>query len=162
MLDATGHDPSQATTIQVERFADIVAPLRVLFTDMWSDMSRDISLPPLDVNYDGYVRLEAAGVLRTFTVRLRGALVGAAVFFVSPSMHYGGTKWASSDVIWIRPDMRRPLLGYRLLKFAEDAMQREGVTVLRMGAQLARPELGRLLVYMGYNAAEVHYQKVLP
>ena len=162
MLDATGHEPSQDTTIQMERFADIVEPLRVLFTDLWSDIARDQTLPPMDVDWDSYVRLESLGVTRTFTVRLRGALVGAAVYFIAPNMHHRGTVWATCDVIWIRPDMRLPLLGLRLLRYAEDSLHRAGATVFRVGAKVKRPELARLLVHMGYEPVEVHYQKVLP
>ena len=160
MLDAIA-EPSNDATIQPERFAEITEELNDLFTDMWSDVSRDQSLPAMDVDYSIYVRLENAGVLRTFTVRLGGELIGAMVFFVTPNLHHRNSMWATCDVVWIRPDMRRPMVGLRLIRYAEAALQAEGVNVIRIGAKVRRPELARLLVYMGYDAVEISYQKVL-
>ena len=162
MLDAVGHDPSPNATIQAEQFSGLVEPLRHLFTDMWSDMARDQSLPPMDVDFASYIRLEALGVLRTYTVRWQGELVGAAVYFIAPNLHHNNTVWATSDVIWIRPDMRRPLLGLRLLRHAEDDLRRAGATVFHVGTKVKRPELAHLLSWMGYEPVEIAYQKVLP
>jgi len=162
MLDATPQEPSQGATIQAEQFAGLVEPLRVLFSDMWSDIARDQTLPPMDVDFDSYIRLEKLGVLRTYTVRWQGELVGVAVYFIAPNLHHHSTIWATSDAIWIRPDMRRPLLGLRLLRHAEDDLARAGATVFRVGAKVRRPELAHLLVWMGYEPVEVAYQKVLP
>jgi len=161
MLDALPTDPSNSATIQIERFGAITAELQALFSDMWSDMSRDQSLPPMEVDYDNYVRLEGLGVLRTFTVRWQGELVGAMVFFVAPNMHHRSSLWATCDVVWIRPDMRKPMVGMRLVRYAEITFEHDGVNVLRMGTKIKHPALGRLLEYLGWTPVEVSWQKVL-
>jgi len=162
MLDALPGEPTNDATIQVERFANIVEPLHHMFSDMWSDLSRDQALPPMDVDYQKYVKIEGLGLLRTFTVRWQGELAGAMVVFVAPNLHHKSSLWATCDAIWIRPDMRRPLMGMRLIRFAEGMLRAEGVNVIRMSSKLKRPELGRLLTFLQYHPVEVQYQKVLP
>jgi hypothetical protein len=161
MLDALPSEPANDATIQVERFANIVEGLHHLFSDMWSDISRDQALPPMDVDYGKYVHLDTLGVLRTVTVRWKGELVGVMVLFVAPNLHHRTSRWATCDAIWVRTDMRRPLVGMRLIRFAEEMMLVEGVNVIRMAAKIKRPALGRLLAYMDYVPVEVQYQKVL-
>ena len=161
MLDALPTEPANDATIQVERFANIVEPLHHLFSDMWSDISRDQALPPMDVDYGKYVQMDTLGVLRTFTVRWQGELVGVMVLIVAPNLHHRTSKWAICDAIWIRPDMRRPMVAMRLVRFAEEMLLTEGVSVISVAAKVRRPALARLLTYMDYVPVEVKYQKVL-
>ena len=162
MLDKLPSEQPNDTVIHFERFSDIADSLHYLFTDMWSDISRDQAIPPMDVDYARYIELDRIGVLRTFTVRWRGELVGVAVFFVSPNLHHRSSKWATCDAIWIRPDARRPMVSMRLIRFSENMLFAEGAEIIRMGAKVRRPALAHLLTHMGYDAVEIHYQKVRP
>ena len=88
--------------------------------------------------------------------------IGVAVFFVSPNLHHRSSKWATCDAIWIRPDARRPMVSMRLIRFSENMLFAEGAEIIRMGAKVRRPALAHLLTHMGYDAVEIHYQKVRP
>lgn len=117
-------------------------------------------LPPLRLDDRLYRIAENAGALRVYTARLDGEMIGFAVFKVRENPHHVGSLWAHSDMIWTTPDARRPTVGLRLMRGAEDALRAEGVQVVQIGTKLAHPALGRLLSYMGYEPVETIYQKV--
>jgi hypothetical protein len=161
MPDGMNVQPRYEITIQRESFHVIAHELPDLMADFHSDITKDQALPPMNINYDAYRRIENAGMLRVFTVRWGGALVGTLMFLVSPSLHHAEHKWASSDNFWISPGARRPGVSLRLVRFAEATLGEEGVFAVRYGAKTLRPALSRILEHEGYTAVEIVHQKVL-
>lgn len=144
-------------TYQVERAAELWDEIRPLLIRHWEEIAhfKDI---PLNPSVDAYARLEAAGVLRCYTVRLAGALIGYLVATVVPSLHYSGSLQAHQDVLFLLPEHRRGRIGLHLLRFAEKALREEGVQVLHQHVKVAH-DFGPLLERDGYELVDKIYAK---
>ena len=71
--------------------------------------------------------LDAAGVLRIFTVRIASDLVGYAIYFArSGHVHYRSTPWAVSDIVLVRREHRNPGVGNGLFEFIERSLAEDG------------------------------------
>ena len=81
--------------------------------------------PPVDL----YVRLTDMGVLRIFTARDNGALVGYALFWVKRDLHQRKLTSAILDALWVEPKYRRTrdLVAPSLLALVEEVLRKEGV-----------------------------------
>mgnify|MGYP001597203520 CR=1 FL=1 len=125
----------------------------------------DISLDP-DVAL--YNEVERQGVLRCYTVRLDGELVGYAVFFIRAGLHYRGSLQAVQDVLFLWPNCRCSSIGYRLIQFAEAELKAEGVQVVfhhikAKGCLVSFVfrGLARLLSLLGYELVDLIFAKRL-
>ena len=116
---------------------------------------------PLDVDVERYLQIERAGMLRIYTARLDGNLVGYAVFFISTNGHYKASLQAVQDVIYLDPARRNSRIGLGLLDFCDAELRREGVQVVMHHVKLAHPALGRILSRKGYAPIDVIYAKRL-
>lgn len=118
---------------------------------------KDIALAPDQVTYE---EMERAGVLRCYTARHNGELVGYAVFFVRPGMHYRHSLQAIQDVLFVVPERRVGTTGIRLIRFAEARLKALGVQVVYHHAKLTN-RVGELLVKLGYELVDQLYAKRL-
>lgn len=125
----------------------------------WAEISHYPDIP-VSVNWDFYEMADEMGKLRIFTVRIDGELVGYAVFMTNFNPHYMSSFQGVQDVLWLAPEHRRGLLGYRLIKYAEETLTAE-CQVLYHHQKIAHPALGRLLKMMGYEPVEVIWTKRL-
>ncbi|HXF44847.1 MAG TPA: GNAT family N-acetyltransferase [Burkholderiaceae bacterium] len=119
---------------------------------------QDIALDP---DVDAYNTAEAAGLLRCFTARRGGVIVGYAIFLVRTSVHYRQSLQAVEDVLFVDPRYRGTLIGWRLVRYAERALAAEGVQVVSHHVKLTHPALGQLLARLGYMPIETIYVKRL-
>lgn len=127
----------------------------------WREITHYLDIP-LNIDLPGYLRMEAADLLRIYTARDRSKLVGYAVFIVGQNSHYHSSpRQAKQDVIYIAPEYRGRSVGVRLIRFCDEMLRAEGVQVVYQHAKLAHPELGRLLEHMGYEAVETTYARRL-
>lgn len=147
---------------QQELLADALDDLKPLLVGHWEEIARNRDFIPLDPDYDTYLRIEATGMLRVYTVRADdGAVVGYAIYFVRPHLHYRRNVWAVSDIVYLRPEYRRGFCGVRLLSFAEKKLTEDGVHVMHTTSKLAHPALARVLEHLGHNPIEMGHAKVL-
>jgi hypothetical protein len=80
---------------------------------------------PLDVNVEAFLSLDEKGMLRVFTVRDEGELVGYCVHHVSYHLHYKNSLQAAQDAIYISPSHRH--WGKRFIDWVDDKLRLEGV-----------------------------------
>ena len=116
---------------------------------------------PLDPDYNAYRKAAKFDMLRVFTARVEGRLVGYAVFFVRPHHHYKSTKWAQMDIVLIDKQYRNAGLGSGLVTCIENTLKREGVHVIHWTTKVEHPVLGLLLESFGYKHVEQGYSKRL-
>lgn len=131
-------------TCQQERIADIrheVEPILVAHYDEIAHY-KDI---PLDPDWDWYC---ASPILRCFTVRIDGALVGYDVYGIGRNKHYRSSVQAVQDIIFVLPQ-HRGLAGVRLLRFGRAALKAEGVQVAYRHQKRGHAMLGAVLERMG-------------
>jgi GNAT superfamily N-acetyltransferase len=150
----------ERVTFAQERFIDCYQEAMPLLQQHYESIAhyKDI---PLCVDHLRYHNVENAGGLKVYTVRVDGALIGYCAFFVQQHLHYGTSKQAMQDVIYIDPAYRKGRLGLRLIKFCEEQLREEGVQVIMQHAKIAHPALGVILERNGYEAMDTIYVKRL-
>lgn len=119
---------------------------------------QDIALDP---DYDGYLKLHELGMLRIFTAREEtGSLIGYAIFFVRPNLHYRKSLQAVQDVLFIHPEKRG--FGRHFIAWCDAELRREGVQAVYHHVK-NKPELNfsPLLAAQGYELVDLIMAKRL-
>ena len=118
-----------------------------------------LSSEHLDVNVEGYVAAEAAGVLEVFTARdPAGAIVGYSVFVRSRHMHYG-IPIASQDALYMARPWRRHSLEF--MAWTDQQLFARGVERI-FRSSTSRAPYGIVLERMGYERDAVLYVRTAP
>ena len=144
-----------------EKFCDVIEEAKPLLEQHWLELARNRDLITLDPDYGRYARLEELGVLKVYTVRDHRALIGYAAYLVSPHLHYKRDLFALCDILWVRPDCRRGRVGINLLRFVENCLREDGVSVMHTTGKEAHPALAVVLKHLGHTHIEFGYAKVL-
>lgn len=144
----------------VERFQDVIGEMRPILERHAANLTGHPDIP-LCLNDRAYTAASDAGILRIYTVRDGGELVGYAVYQVGTNLHHASTRWATSDVAWIDPARRYFRVAWRLIDFAEQDLRRMGVVVLDAMTKDSHPAMGRLLAARGYEKIGALHQKRL-
>ena len=98
-------------------------------------------------------------MLRVFTARTpENELVGYAVYFVRPHLHYKSSLNAFQDILYIRKDVRG--LGGSFIFWCDDQLRKEGVQVVAQHIKAAH-NFGPLLEKVGYTLMDLIYVKRL-
>lgn len=121
---------------------------------------------PLDPDWKRYAQFEEYGWLGIVGIRADDVLVGYLTLLIGPHLHHRTTKWATVDVMYLRPDHRQGWAGVRAIKFAERGLRRLGVKVFWFSVKdHFKNERGRsvedVLKFLGFNYVEATYAKVL-
>jgi hypothetical protein len=148
-------------SFQREYFKDTVAEARPLLIAHWKELARNKDLIELNPDYSKYLQIEQLDLMRVYTARENGSLVGYAVYMLSPHLHYMDHVWAASDIFWLHPANRKGFTGVKLLKFAETSLRDGGVSVMHTTVKIAHPAAGKVLEYLGHTPIEIGYAKIL-
>lgn len=107
---------------------------------------------PLNPDYGRYFEAEHHGQLRIYTARYHGTLIGYAIYFVRPSLHYRDSLQAHQDILYLAPEHRRGGVGRGLIDHADGALRQEGVQVVIQHVKHKRElNFGPLLKRIGYE-----------
>lgn len=102
---------------------------------------------------DNYLILEKTDMLRLFTVRKDGRLIGYAMFIVTPHSHYTKMMWAIQDVIYVDEAYRFGRLTMRFIDY-QDALLREGGVDVVLRQVSVKVDYSKMLERMGYTEKE--------
>lgn len=149
-----------ALTIARETFDDAYIDAEPLLAKHWREIAHFQDIP-LEPDVTRYQQAEIYDLLRIYTARIGGKLVGYAVFFIGPNAHYKSSKQAVQDVVYVDPAHRNSTIGLRLLKHCEGALRAEGVQAVYHHVKASHPALGTILGRMGYVPVDVIYTKRL-
>jgi len=145
-------------TYAVETPKQLKEEIQPLFDKHWAEIAMFPDKIKLDVNWEKYYELQEIGVLRAFTARCDGKLIGYSVFFVLPHIHYQKDVFAMNDILYIDPDYRKGRNGVGLILYSEKKLKEEGVSVIKIDTKFSN-KVGELCSLMGYTKAEVSYMK---
>ena len=163
-------------TFQREKFAATIDEAKPLLVRHWAELARNRGSIAFNPDYEGYLRLETADILRVYTVRENRILIGYAVYLVSKHYHYKDHLWAASDMFWLDPAKRskrrpwwkralgigrKPGLGTQLFGFIESELHREGISVMHTTLKAAHPAAARMLRNLGHESIELGFAKLL-
>lgn len=156
---APAYRAKRGLTFQRERAVDLWDEAMPLFERHYRDVAhyQDITLK---INQEHYNQADALGVLRCYTARMNGDLIGYCVFFVRHNMRYFDSLQALQDVLFLLPEYRGKSAGVRLIKFCEDRLRQEGCQVVYQHTKAAS-NVGKLLERLGYEHIDNVYGKRL-
>ncbi len=89
---------------------------------------------------DGYTRMVEAGLLFPLGAFVDGELVGLCTVMVTPVLHFGGKRIATTETLFVAQAHRAGGLGLRLLRSAEAVAVEQGAS----GLYVSCPDGGRL------------------
>lgn len=144
-------------TFGIESFAEVREEIKPLLAAHWKEVAHypDIEL---DVDWTRYAMLADAGLLRIFTVRSQGGLVGYAVFVVQTNMHYSQSLQAMQDVLFISEQHRG--FGRKFIEWCDDHLRDLGVQAVYHHVKAAH-NFGPMLERMGYELIDRIYGRRL-
>jgi GNAT superfamily N-acetyltransferase len=140
----------QDLRIAREAYSDVIEEGKPILEEHWRELAFYPDIP-LDPDYDVYAALEKQNLISIYTVRVRGELVGYAIYFVRKHHHYRTVSWAVSDIILVRKNFRNYGIGTALFAFAENDLRAQGVQVMHTTTKYCHPELGMLLQSRGHQ-----------
>jgi hypothetical protein len=129
------------------------AEIQALTEAHYAEVAHHPEIPP-GMDEAKYRQAEKLGILRIYTVRVLGKLVGYEVFTVGHSWHYKTSFQARMDTVFIHPDYRLGATGYRFLKWCMSQLELEGVEISYQHDKIlpgGRLDLGPLFRRMGYE-----------
>lgn len=89
---------------------------------------------------DGYARMVQAGMLFPLGAFVDGELVGLCAVMVTPVLHFGGKRIATTETLFVAQAHRAGGLGMRLLREAEAVAVKQGA----QGLYVSCPDGSRL------------------
>lgn len=143
-----------------ETVDNVIGDIQPLLRKHWREIAHypDIELDP---DYPRYLAMEAAGVLRIYTARSSGRLVGYGIFSICPALHYKQSVQAVCDILFIDPEHRRGLgIAGALLSHCDSQLAAEGVQVVFQRTK-ARHSFGNLLEALGYELVDLVHARRL-
>lgn len=114
-------------TAQVENLTQRLEELKPLLPHHHKEIAIYQDRMPLDPDYGAYLAADARGELCFVTARKDGELVGYALFFVKPHLHYRRTLTATMDLIYLWPDHRLNGTGRLMGDVLMNELRRRGV-----------------------------------
>jgi hypothetical protein len=144
---------------QTEKISDTWQEAIPLQVAHWDEVAhyKDIKLNP---DFPSYLELERAGIVRCFTAREDGKLIGYVIFFVRPNLHYCQSIQALQDVLFLSPEKRLGRTGVEMIIRPEKPLASQGVQVVYHHVK-AGSNMGRLLPRLGYELIDEVYGKRL-
>lgn len=134
---------------------------------------QDIELSP---DWEAYQNLAKFDLLRVYTIRIPhcictdgtqrcvcnrpAKLHGYAVFTVRKALHYSTSIQASQDILYLDPQYRARMMGYRFIKWCDDQLRNEGVQVVYHHTK-SDHNFGPMLQRQGYELMDHIYAKRL-
>lgn len=147
-------------TYQKESYQVLINEALDMFKLHSEESSERLDIIPLEVNHQAYLRLEAANRLKTYTVRDGSKLIGYSKWIISNPLHYKSSLIASSTTIYILPEYRKGLLGYKFIKWSIDQIKKCNVQRIQIGVK-PHNDFGKILNRLGALEFEKTYSIVL-
>lgn len=141
-----------------EAFAGIKRQIEPLIKSHWEEIALNKDSIKLNPDWKEYARLSDSGALRIYTAREDGDLVGYFVVIVSKSIHYKDHLFANNDIIFIDKEHRKGTAGIRLIKYAVEQLEAEGITLININTKVHQA-FDVVLERQGFNLIERVYSK---
>jgi hypothetical protein len=149
----------QPVEFAVESYQDAQPEITKLLDAHWQEIALDKDAIRLDPDWENYEWLAKRGMLHIVTARDDGWLVGYHVSVIRPHAHYKSSLTCFSDIMYLSPQYRVGLTGYKLIKFFRDSVKAKGVQKIYMMTKLAL-DLDPILRRLGFTPIERVYTQV--
>ncbi|MDC0135763.1 hypothetical protein OAI26_03680 [Sulfitobacter sp.] len=146
--------------IQREDFDDVKHEFDSLVIKNWEDTGLKKYGLNLNPDWAAYEVMNQAGLIGVYTVRKDTDLVGYLVVLARAHPHYKDHVFASNDILFIDKEHRKGLLGYFLIKYVVEDLEKLGVSVLLFNTTVEKP-YDPILKRLGFDLTEKLYMKFL-
>lgn len=148
-------------TFQRERPFELLDEARPLFEAHYKEIAHYQDIP-LAIDEEVYCKMEERNLLRVFTARDCGELVGYCVFKVGPNPRYKTSIQAVQDILYVEKSRRGALIGKRLLNFCYDRLKAEGCQVVYQHCKAKDQEtVGKFFELTGHELIDLVYGRRL-
>lgn len=141
-------------TYQVDNFANSLDGVKALAGMHWEEVGLYKDKIMLDPDWDKFLVLDKAGIVRLPTVRKDGIMIGYAIFMLYPLIHYKSHTAAVNDAVFLLPK-HRGVVGYKFIKYCHEQMLKEAPRVT-WHLKVAH-DWGNVLKHLGYELEEYLY-----
>ena len=114
----------------------------------------------LSIDWDAYYDLEGRSLLKFFTARKDGLLVGYFVVILSGLLTSKGEVIAIYDSVYVHKDYRKSTVGKRMFDFVEKCLKEDGVSVLAINTKVHAP-FDNLMQFLKFSLVERIYSKYI-
>lgn len=151
--------PNLILSYQEEKLSDILEELKPLLIEHWEELANNKDVRPLDPDYPMYLAMNDMDILRIFTVRDDGKLIGYSIWIIANNLHYKTWKYAVSDIYYLDPDVRGTGTSFLFFFKIEDWLKSLGVKSITVQDKLNHSH-SIFFNKLGYTPIEQHYEKV--
>lgn len=144
----------------LENLAKVRREIEPLLEEHWKEIALNKDKIKLNPDWRAYADLDSINALRIYTARKDGKLMGYFVVIVSKSLHYRDHLFANNDIIFLTKSARKGLTGVKLIKFALDSLEAEGVTKVHINTKAHQP-FDAILERLGFEEIERVYSLML-
>lgn len=141
----------------VETFAEFVKDAEFITQDHFDEVFPFKHIK-FDLDHEYYQMAEDAGMLRVFTCRDAGKLIGYALFIVKQCSHAKGSIHAYQDAIYIEKSERG--FGRNFIMWMDECLRVDGVELVLHYVKVAH-DWSKALEVQGYVKTDVVYAKRL-
>lgn len=138
--------------------AALLAELAPLFERHYAELAPEGGVNVLTTG--PYLNLQALGILRVFTARQAGELIGYSFFTVVRNPQYGDALHSKLDLLFLRPESRKGSLGMRFMRWCDEQLAASGVEFAYRHLNV-KNDHGALLKRLGYALHEHVYTRRL-
>jgi L-amino acid N-acyltransferase YncA len=146
-------------TYQVEPYEGCIDEIKPYYVAHYDELSVTKTYP-LDPDYEAYLTLARAGLLKVVTCRKDGALVGYMYFILARNLHYKTMLVAAEDLYYLDKAERKGRVGLDMFKFAERYLKEIGVNRVVFTTKV-HLDNSSLFKYLKYTFVEKLYSKIL-
>ena len=140
---------------QREKFSHFCDEALTLFEDHHKEVG---DIFPGDVEFDpnieAFLKLDDHDLLRVYTVREDGVLLGYCIHHVSNHLHFRNSLQSIQDAIYIAKNHRG--IGKKFISWIDDQLKSEGVEAVYHSVSL-NYDYSKALVGLGYEKIESTY-----
>ncbi len=137
----------------------LVDEMLPLWREHYEEIASD-TYGPLDPNLEAYEMMDKYNVLRIYTIRKEGKLIGYQIATITPHLHSKKHLTSSTDLIYVKPDERKGLLGLQFIRWCGEQLLSDGVRVMYMSVN-SDHDFRSLLERAGFKHVDQIYAKKL-
>ena len=163
MNQAFSNQPSAPVQLECrwERFQDVANELLILSRLQQEEVGENYQ--PYNPDWSRYFAMDRAGSCGVWTARPlnHGSLVGYIIWLTFRGLHCVDTIFASADLIYMSPEWRDGLRGYKFLKsgIAAVAAQKPGIIHVETNLMYKQGGMGLLLQRLGFRKIGEVYER---
>lgn len=145
---------------QEDKLSDILEEMKPMLKKHWEELANNKDIRDLDPDYPMYLAMNDMDILKIYTVKEDGKLIGYSIWIIANHLHYKTWKYAVSDVYYLGPEYRKTGISFDFFFHIEDWLKSLGVKSCTVQDKVNHSH-GTFFNRVGFNLVENVYEKVI-